>query len=406
MNKLIHLLNGLKVKNRYRSNHREPFIWVFGEWFGEKCYDNSLCLANYVAGNYSEIQVFWASKANTDISLLHPKVSHLIFGTEQALSVYEKAGVVFMNQGLKDFSEQGFDYFDGAFKVNLWHGVMWKRIGHDGSPQNGFLYSLYRKINDYIFGANYYLAVSNEYAKICESAFGANRENIIKAGYPRNFIFYDDYLLNQAKKEVINILRKKTGYQWSYSTKIVTYMPTFRDKVEDVFSFEELEGDKKFVKWLAINNVVLIQKTHFITQKRKKRISQKINEKRIIIFNDINPQILLAASNLLITDYSSCFFDFLLLDRPIIHFLYDYDYYQSKDRGLYYNKEDVVCGSTATQCEELPELIISNMNNPNKTQNLRSKRKNRFMTYEGKHSCEIICNEILKKINNQNMIKI
>lgn len=406
MNKLIHLLNGLKVKIKYKSKHRNPFIWVFGEWFGEKCYDNSLCLANYVASNYSEVQVFWASKANTDTSLLHPKISRLIFGTEQALSVYKQAGAAFMNQGLRDFSQEGFDYFDGAFKVNLWHGVMWKRIGHDGSLQNGFLYSLYRKISDYIFGANYYLAVSNEYAKICESAFSASSEGIIKAGYPRNFIFYDDHLLNQAKKEVINILRKKTGYQWSYSTKIITYMPTFRDNVEEVFSFEELESNKKFMKWLTINNVVILQKTHFITQKRKKGIAQKNNKKRIIIFNDINPQTLLAASNLLITDYSSCFFDFLLLDRPIIHFLYDYDYYQNKDRGLYYNKEDVVCGSIATQSKELPELIISNMNNPNKTQKIRAKRKNQFMTYEGKHSCEIIYNEILKKMNNQNMLKI
>ena len=51
----------------------------------------------------------------------------------------------------------------------------------------------------------------------------------------------------------------------------------------------------------------------------------------------------MAASDILVTDYSSCFFDFLILDRPIIHFLYDYDYYKEKDRGLYYEKEGVIC---------------------------------------------------------------
>ena len=54
----------------------------------------------------------------------------------------------------------------------------------------------------------------------------------------------------------------------------------------------------------------------------------------------------LAAADMLITDYSSCFFDYLITNRPIIHYLYDYDYYVKEDRGVYYDVMDVVAGDT------------------------------------------------------------
>lgn len=399
MSKLIHLLQGLAVKKSYQSNHRNPFVWIFGEWFGEKCSDNSFYLANYIAMKHPEIQVYWASKRNTDVSLLNKKISCVIFGTEQALAVYKIAGVVFMNQGLEDFSESGFDYFDGALKINLWHGVMWKRIGHDGSKKNNLIFSLYRKISDYTFGLNYYLALSEEYAKVCKSAFGASEQEIIRNGYPRNSIFYNKEELYKAKVQTIDILRKETKHKWPYNTKIITYMPTFRDKVSKVFSCEEFESNKEFLQWLEDNNIVLLQKAHFITQKREKRSLNQKKEKRIIQLDNIPPQILLAATDLLITDYSSCFFDFLLLDRPIIHFLYDYDYYKNKDRGLYYDSEEVVCGDIATDKLQLINLIIENILNPAKRHELRKARKEKYMTYETSNSCKCIYREVIKILN-------
>ncbi|MEE1598209.1 CDP-glycerol glycerophosphotransferase family protein [Acidaminococcus fermentans] len=402
MNKLIHLLQGLAVKERYKSNHRNPFVWVFGEWFGEKCSDNSFYLANYIAMRHPEIKVYWASKEHTDISLLHKRINHIIFGTKQALSVYKVAGAIFMNQGLRDFSESGLDYFYGALKVNLWHGVMWKRIGHDGSKKNNLFFSLYRKISDYTFGSNYYLALSEEYAKVCKSAFGARDQAIIRNGYPRNSIFYSKSELHKAKLQVIDVLRKQTKHEWPYNTKIITYMPTFRDKVSKVFSCEEFESNKEFLQWLGDNNIVLLQKAHFITRQRNKNLLEQKKAKRIFQVDDIPSQTLLAATDLLITDYSSCFFDFLLLDRPIIHFLYDYDYYKNKDRGLYYDSENVVCGDIAGDKNQLVKLIMQNISNPTKRHALRESRKEKYMTYETSNSCENICSEVFNLLNVRN----
>ncbi len=399
MNKILHLMEGIRVKNNYKSQNRNPVIWVFGEWFGERCYDNSLALANYVVKNFPDIKVYWASKSGQHYPNLDSRADIIKFGTKEALSVYRVAGVVFMNQGLGDFSEEGYDYFDGAIKVNLWHGVMWKRIGHDGSKYNNVFYRFYTQLTDFAFNADYYLATSEEYAKVCISAFGASKNNIIRAGYPRNAMFYSTQELLKAKKKTIDLLCHKTKKKWSYNTRIITYMPTFRDKVAEVFSCEALADNHDFMKWLDENNIVILQKAHFITQKRKNNTNISTESDRIIELDDINPQVLLAASDLLITDYSSCFFDYLILDRPIVHFLYDYDFYKGKDRGLYYKKEDVVCGDIAMNLEKLSQLIIQNMINPLKTHDLRIRRMKKFMTYENEKSCENICNGIFKILN-------
>ena len=397
MNRFKLLLDGARIKRQYRNEHRDPETWIFGEWFGQRCCDNSMYLANYIAENHPEIIVYWTAKNEADLSGLDKRIHALRFGTEEAMSVYKKAAVVFMNQGFQDFSEAGYNYFNGAVCVNLWHGVMWKHIGHDGSKQSGGLYKLYTKANDSVFGANAYVATSEDYAKVCETAFGAKPEQVIRAGYPRNSIFYQPKEVVDSKALVIDTLKKESGINWPEDTRIITYMPTFRDKAENSFSFEELARDERLMSWLEENNAVILQKAHLITQQRHEMEGVKA-KKRIFPFNNVAAQVLLASTDLLITDYSSCFFDYLILDRPIIHFIYDYDYYVNQDRGVYYKKEEICCGDIAMIKEELPELIIQNLGNPMKEHDLRMRRKNEFMTYDTPDTCEVIYRAVQERL--------
>lgn len=397
MNKLLKLLLGAQTKRKCHSENRSPWVWLFGEWFGQRCCDNSMYLANYISENHPEIEIYWAAQEGTDLSRLRQDIRQVLFETKEAMIVYKKAGVVFMGQGFKDFSKEGFNYFSGAVTVNLWHGVMWKHVGHGGSNRRGCIYNLYIKVFDDIYGANCYVATSENYAKICETAFGAKPTQIIRSGYPRNSIFYQPEEVEGARMQVIAMLSKKTGIQWSEDTKIITYMPTFRDTIENTFSFEELTEDDEFWEWLEVNNVIILQKAHFVTQQRHKEESFE-EQRHVFIFNDVSAQMLLAATDLLITDYSGCFFDFLLLDRPIIHFVYDYDYYMNQDRGLYYEKEEVVCGDVAMEKSELRSFIIENMENPQKQHALRVSRRKKFMTYDTPDSCEVIYKAVQKRL--------
>ena len=69
--------------------------------------------------------------------------------------------------------------------------------------------------------------------------------------------------------------------------------------------------------------------------------------------SNIDTQELLLMTDLLVTDYSGCYVDFLMLDRPILHFAYDRQYYEKADRGLYFNLDEVAGGAIVGDFETL-----------------------------------------------------
>ena len=75
---------------------------------------------------------------------------------------------------------------------------------------------------------------------------------------------------------------------------------------------------------------------------------------------DIDTQELLLASDLLITDYSSCFCDFASMKRPVIHFVYDYDEYTSTDRKEAHDIKEHAAGIVAYTEEELIKALSYN----------------------------------------------
>lgn len=373
---------------------RDPQVWVFGEWMGNRCCDNSLALANYIAEKYPEIKLVWVAKKGADLSALSKQVTRAEWESPEAKKLLKHAGVVVMNQGLVDFCEEPNYSCSGAVTVQLWHGVPWKKIGLDGSHEEG-LHKVYSRYLAGLARADMHLALSDEFADIMESAFLAEREGIVLTGYPRNALFYDPDRVRAAQEKVIGLLGDRSLD--TDTLKIITYMPTFRDKTTEVFSFESLGASPRLNQMLEEHNAVIIQKAHFVSYQRDSSANQ-VSTDRILTLNDIAAQELLAATDLLITDYSSCFFDYLVLDRPIIHYLYDYQYYAGEDRGVYYKAGDVVCGDAPENVEQLLGALESNLRNPARHRDLRQIRRNRFMHYESAESCEIIYQSIMTRL--------
>ena len=375
----------------YSLKTRDKDIWVFGEWFGNRCCDNCLFLSNYIAEHHTEKKLYWIAKENADLSSLNTSIVRLTMDSKEAIGILKKAGVVVVVQDCRDLTQKPFLYYAGALTVNLWHGVPWKNIGIDIAKNSQAISSrtlLYIKMQYYFFGAKYYLSLSDEFSKIMRSAFERGDNGIIRSGYPRNMLFYQEDSLKNSRVKLKSYLSDKYSFSLNDDVRIITYMPTFRDNNEDVFSFTSVGNfdlQSKLEQW----NAVLLEKSHYVTSCRNGDKSG--NTGRVFsIDGNYMSQELLAASDMLITDYSSCFFDYLLLDRPIIHFLYDYDYYASADRGLYYKKEDVVCGDVAVTFEELIAKMDDNISDPQKNHNLRKERKAQFMKYESSESCQVI----------------
>lgn len=371
---------------------RDTDLWVFGEWFGNRCCDNCLYFANYLANKYPNLKLVWITCPGTNTSQLYSTVLRVDMDSKDAIKKLKSAGVVMFVQGMEDVTHKKLVYYSGAMVINMWHGVPWKKIGTDGRTRKLNYY--YTKMYYKMFGAKYFLSISDEMTNIVSRAYEIKKSRCIRSGYPRNSLFYTQEK-EKFRKKVIDYISNTYNYSIPNSSHLVVYMPTFRDGKKEIFSFNNILNDEN-VKFLRYNNIVILQKVHYVTSKR---LGEKTENNYGRVFNiggEFLSQELLAAADILVTDYSSCFFDFLLLNRPIIHFLYDYNFYISEDRGLYYDKTDIACGDIIEDENELLVAIKENLDNSNKNIELRQERIKKYMKYEDPNTCHYLYSEICK----------
>ena len=389
-NPILHLASLWRGYLRSGHGRREKDCWVFGEWFGKRCGDNAAYLANYVAERYPSVCIFWIAQRGCDVSFLHPRIRVLEMDSPEGRTVLQKASVAVMNQGFGDLSGEAANVFRGAVTLNLWHGVMWKKIGHDGDKRSSPAFRAYCRLIDPMLRAKHDVILSEAYGEHLESAFGAKESGFLRTGYPRNALFYDGEKVAACKERVRAMIGAPSD------ARLVAYMPTFRDSGEENVDLKSID-DAAFLAYLESSGVYLIQKAHFVAQERGS--TECANRSgHIVDLNSVMASELLAASDALITDYSSCFFDYLLLDRPIIHFLYDYEKYRTDDRGLYYAQEDVVSGDVVTNLPSLQKALIENLEAPEKQHARREEMRGRHLTYECAESCEQICRRLAQEV--------
>ena len=386
------MINIKRLKQRLKKRQlNETNIWVFGEWFGKRCCDNSLFFANYVNSLCNNsICVVWIYKEKNELWRLNNGIIKVEMNSKDANDYLSKARFIFLNQNINDVTDDNSKLFRNSIIINFWHGVPWKKIGLDSISKKNPLKRFYVRMISYLYKPDYFLVTSDYYMPIIMRTYSLKRNNILLSGHPRNSLFYNNEEIQKCKLSFINRL--------SFIPNIViTYMPTFRDNTSNNFSFDSLLKNDKFVNLLEKFNVVIIQKKHFVDENRLIE-EEKIFSSRIINDVELSATELLSISDILITDYSSCFFDYLVLNRPIIHFLFDYDTYSNMDRGLYFRIEDVACGKVCYNEDKLIESIEAYLNDKNIDEQLRIKRKNQFMQYDTENTN----NNIFRFLMNNN----
>ena len=105
---------------------------------------------------------------------------------------------------------------------------------------------------------------------------------------------------------------------------------------------------------------------------------------------NIDTQELLLISDILITDYSGVYLVFLLLDKPIINFAYDYEYYKKEDRGFKYDIKDVAGGVFVEKTEDLINELRLHLCDRNKSKDIRDSMNILMNSYENGESCQHI----------------
>ena len=245
----------------------------------------------------------------------------------------------------------------GQVYVQCWHGTPIKKLRCDIEVDGSVLNTIkeIRKRNDIDAKRfDYFISPSKYCTEKFISAFNLkklNKENIIiEEGYPRN-----DFLFNKTQKDITLIKEK---LKIPINKKVIFYLPTFRDNqhTSGIGYTYELQIDfDRLRKAIGDEYVVLFSPHYFIANSidLSKYEGFVINVAR---YDEINE--LYLVSDIIMTDYSSVFFDFANLKRPIVFYMYDYDLYQSRLRDFYISLDELPGPITRTQ-EELEKCIIN-----------------------------------------------
>lgn len=379
--KIVYHLSGLV--------RRDPDIWVFG---AQKnifyCNPKYLYLAASERKEPGQTCVWISRDRNLCVELRARGLSAEYLFSPRGAMYCLRAGFYFINCELKDIS---FNLSKGCVVTNLWHGIPLKKIQFDNLRNQKTELRLKRQTGeswfDRIFnpadmrGFDYVLSTSDyvtDYA--FSSAFNVSKYRCLPFGYPRA-----DILFRGESDVMAHILAHEGGQaldmaNWlrKFDRRIV-YMPTWRDTRGDFVRESGLDFDDLDRK-LHDLNACFVLKLHPNTKIDLNVLERFKNIKVVNHRVDIYP--LLPLTDALVTDYSSIYFDYLLLNKPVVFFCPDYEVYVSECRDLYLDYEEVTPGPKVRTYAELMRVIFD----PELESNWREARFNVRQMFWGDYS--------------------
>ncbi|MGE6257439.1 bifunctional glycosyltransferase/CDP-glycerol:glycerophosphate glycerophosphotransferase [Heyndrickxia sporothermodurans] len=233
--------------------------------------------------------------------------------------------------------------------LQTWHGTPLKKLVFDMND----IYSANPNYKKHFYQQSRrwdYLISPNQYSSdIFRRAFKFDKK-MLEFGYPRNDILYQnnnkEYI--QALKERLNIPLDK---------KVILYAPTWRDDEfyePGKYKFN-LKLDLQRMREKLGDEYVVALRMHYFIADDIETTGLEGFAYNFSKYDDIAELYLI--SDILITDYSSVFFDYANLKRPILFFTYDLEKYRDTLRGFYINIESEVPGPLLKTSEEVIETI-------------------------------------------------
>ncbi|MGA8112967.1 MAG: glycosyltransferase [Actinocatenispora sp.] len=243
---------------------------------------------------------------------------------------------------------------DGQTYINTWHGTPLKKMGYD-SPGGG---PEARNILRNFVSADYLLSNSEFMTKqMYETAYklrGIYRGSIIQEGYPR----IDRQYQSADEARQVRASLRESGVEVDDAQKIILYAPTWKGS-----SFHTPENDMEELRTRIRELTERIDGTQWrvllrVHQQVYKFAMHDRELRGMLIPNDIPANVALGVADVLLTDYSSIFYDFLATGRPILFYVPDLALY-SDYRGLYVTPDEwpgPVTDSISTLAEQINHL--------------------------------------------------
>ncbi len=354
-------LNLVRMRFLFKSGHSpyENTTIIFESFGGRQVSDSPYAIYKVFKTLYPGINMIWSIDRVQKKFCKENQIPYVIRRTNKWVRVLEKSQFWISNARFPTWVKKP----NYVTYIQTWHGTPLKKLGLDieNVSMPGTTTAKYHK--NFVREANRWdaLVSPNDYStQIFRSAFGFNNQ-ILKIGYPRN-----DELIN-TKPEDIDAIKEQLGIP--LDKKVVMYAPTYRDNQfaeKGKYTFE-LPFDLDDFRKSFGDDTVLILRMHYLISN-----ALDISDYSDFVYDYSNyPNIsdLYLVSDLLITDYSSVFFDYAYLKRPILFYPYDYHLYKEELRGFYLNYEKDLPGKIAENSKQLLEEINHALAHPDMSAN-------------------------------------
>lgn len=305
---------------------------VFDNYMGKSYGGNCKYVTEELLKRNSELEIVWmVENVAAHIGEFPKQVRLVEYKSEQAMLEYYTAAVWICNYHLIAYFNKGLQKRKGQYYIQMWHGALGiKKIENDCEclTESSSWYYLAEKNSR---NTDYWISNSAFETDVYRRAFW-NVNQVLEYGHPRNDLFFGCDL-SEVEQKV------KQALQIEAEENIVLYVPTFRENggfPENKIAVGQIVqalGDRFGGSWR------MVVRLHPRMQGTAEHVCDMKNADHVVTKNYPDIQELLAASQVVITDYSSCIFDFLFTDRPGFIYAPDVEAYNN-ERGFYYPLEE------------------------------------------------------------------
>lgn len=358
----LKLFYGWKAQNYHRRYGKQfsiqPHTVIFEAYMGKKyaCSPKALYEAMLADPFYASWEKVWAFRNPERYSFLenNPNTRVVAYRKADYYEAYAKAKYWVTNsrlpRELEPKKEQEY--------IQCWHGTPLKKLGYDleqYAEKEGTLQEVQDNYFQETRRVTHMPSPSPFYSEKIASAFrlreSGKEEVIWEQGYPRNDRLYT------AKKEEVERIRQKLGI--APEKKVILYAPTWREDQHVPGEGYHFQLPVDFHHWKKVlgEEYMVLFRAHYFISNRFDFSGLEDFVKDVSELDDVNE--LYLAADVLVTDYSSVFFDYAGLERPILFYMYDYQRYKEELRDFYFDVSELpgpVCRTEEDLLENMRHL--------------------------------------------------
>lgn len=296
---------------------KDKNLILFNSWFGNKYADSCKYVYEYLLEN-STYKVYWLTKDQEVLDKLKSEGKPVLrYDSLKAKWKQTRCVAACSSTQLSDFN---LWFLSGSILLDLNHGYPFKTSAQVNTDRQGRIWN-----NMQLRFLNYYAVMPSEFCKNHYDVLQIPPERIIISDFARNDVYFDEKLRNGINLSIDEIKKGR---------KAIVYMPTHRSEGALKMDMHKLLPLQQIDDFCEAYGWEFIIKKHFYHRGETEELQSFKHIHDITNDLSIDSQVILYQADVLISDYSSTYIDYLLLDKPLIFYHYDLNEFQRKERNI------------------------------------------------------------------------